>query len=653
MALLDRSGAHPHFRKLSVPRAAVSISPPSGGETSSPDGRATDWRLTLLGVVILSGLYVAWHLGRGWIPHDEGALAQSARRLLHGELPHRDFDELYTGGLTWLNAAAFKLLGETLFSMRVVLFAVFLAWIPAVFYIATRFVRPALAVSVTLLCVAWSLPNYPAPLPSWYNLFLAVFGLAALFRWLEDRRPRWLIAAGVAGGLSLLVKVIGLYYVAGVLLFFVFEAHALSRGDGLPPRGFSRLYASFATAALLLFCLALLMVVRHQLHAGELVQFVLPSALIACLLVHIEWTQPAGASGPRFRAFARLVAPFLLGVALPVVVFLIPFAQQHALGALFEGVFILPSRRFGVAVLPMLPLWSMLALVPAWFLLALVRRVPARMTRYSTLGLAALLTAVLVATRTNARLYESVWFAVRALLPVLVLIGVVRLGRARAVEPRALPAGVALLRSQTMLLLSASALLTLVQFPFSAPIYFCYVAPVVALLALALYAQTRPVAPAIATTVTLFLTAFAVLQVNTSTLYDMGAFYRAYPRTVPLGLPNGGLDVSVQDAQVYRIVARVLTQHARGEYTWASPDCPEIYFLTGLRNPTRTLFDFFDDQGGRTGRILSTLQQRHVTAVVLNRVPHFTRGIPDDLVAALEERYPFGANVGKFQVRWQ
>ena len=66
------------------------------------------------------------------------------------------------------------------------LFAVFLAWVPAVFYIASRFVRPLAAGGITLLAVAWSLPNYSAAMPSWYNLFLATFGVAALFRFLED-----------------------------------------------------------------------------------------------------------------------------------------------------------------------------------------------------------------------------------------------------------------------------------------------------------------------------------------------------------------------------------------------------------------------------------------------------------------------------------
>ena len=62
----------------------------------------------LLIVWVLSVAYAAVNLKHGWIPHDEGFFAQSADRVLNGELPHRDFDEVYTGGLTFANALSFR-----------------------------------------------------------------------------------------------------------------------------------------------------------------------------------------------------------------------------------------------------------------------------------------------------------------------------------------------------------------------------------------------------------------------------------------------------------------------------------------------------------------------------------------------------------------
>ena len=617
-----------------------------------PSRRSLDWRLLLAAVLVASALYVAWHLDRGWVAHDDGALAQSAERLLHGELPHRDFDELYTGGLTWLNAAAFRLLGTTLYSMRVVLYAVFLCWIPAVFYIATRLVRPLAAVGVTLLCVVWSLPNYPAPLPSWYNLFLTVFGVAALFRWLESRHARWLVLAGVAGGLSVLVKVVGLYFVAAALLFLVYQAHEQSRTHELANASVTTrrglVYASFATICLLAFTAALAIVVRPQLHAAEAVQFILPGTAVAWLLIRNEWTRPAGGSAARFIGLARLLAPFLLGFALPVAIFLIPFARADALGALGNGVFLLPQKRFGVAGYRMLSLWSMLALVPVGLLFVYGRRIADRMNRRQVFVLAAALAAYLLATGWLALGYRFVWYAARGALPVLVLLAIAVLSREQGTDEET-----KLARSRLLLLASTTAVFTLVQFPFSVPIYFCYVAPLVALLATSLYRDARPMAPAVPAALMVFFIAFAVLRVNTSMLFGMGVVYRPYAPTASLGLSRGGLHVPEGEARMYRDAVVVLKRHARGGYTWAASDCPEIYFLSGLRNPTRVLFDFFDDEAGRTARILSALEKKGVTAIALNGTPQFSPWFSSELIAELERRYPNGENLGKFQVRWQ
>ncbi len=132
------------------------------------------WRwLPLLVVWLLSATYVGSRLDRGWIPFDEGTIAHPAERVLQGELPHRDFDDVYTGGLARFDAVVFRVLGTRLIALRIAMFAVFLLWIPAVYYIATRFAGPVTAAAVTLLCVVWSIPTYPAAMPSWYNLFLA------------------------------------------------------------------------------------------------------------------------------------------------------------------------------------------------------------------------------------------------------------------------------------------------------------------------------------------------------------------------------------------------------------------------------------------------------------------------------------------------
>jgi hypothetical protein len=97
-------------------------------------------RLLFLVVFLLSAFYAAKNFNRGWIPSDEGTFGQSAERVLQGELPHKDFDEGYAGGLTYLHELAFRVLGTNLASLRYVLYLFFLAWIAAIYLAALRFV---------------------------------------------------------------------------------------------------------------------------------------------------------------------------------------------------------------------------------------------------------------------------------------------------------------------------------------------------------------------------------------------------------------------------------------------------------------------------------------------------------------------------------
>jgi hypothetical protein len=107
------------------------------------------------------------------------------------------------------------------------------------------------------------------------------------------------------------------------------------------------------------------------------------------------------------------------------------------------------------------------------------------------------------------------------------------------------------------------------------------------------------------------------------------------------------------DRDTYERLVAALREHTHGSYVFATPDCPEVYFLSGLQNPTRTLYDFFDDPSQRTTRVVSALETHEVTAVALNREARFSRGIPIELEAALDSLYPATDTVGRFLVRWR
>src|SRR5690349_7098059 len=104
-----------------------------------------------LGIALaVSYLAVRPQLFVSWVPSDEGILAQAAERVMRGELPHRDFVDLWSGGLDHLNAAAFALLGPRLATMRVVVAVAWLAGLAAMFAAARHLVSHWVASALTV-----------------------------------------------------------------------------------------------------------------------------------------------------------------------------------------------------------------------------------------------------------------------------------------------------------------------------------------------------------------------------------------------------------------------------------------------------------------------------------------------------------------------
>src|SRR5439155_21832224 len=96
---------------------------------------------------------------RGWIPHDDGMLGQAAERVLHGELPHVDYQEMYTGGLSWLYAAVFRITSVDLLNIRWALFIGAAVAIWLIYAITRRFLRPVGAALASWIALLWSFPR--------------------------------------------------------------------------------------------------------------------------------------------------------------------------------------------------------------------------------------------------------------------------------------------------------------------------------------------------------------------------------------------------------------------------------------------------------------------------------------------------------------
>jgi hypothetical protein len=179
---------------------------------------ATVWPIVLL-LACLS--LEASQLRTGIDDLDEGYFARQALRVLHGQVPYRDFETLYTPGLVYLHAGIFALLGSpSLVALRS------LAWLARagtcllLFVLARPLVRNPWWAAVPGLALLVGLDDAPVrwePHPSWLSTFCALLAV-----WCVTHRPRagWLACAGLcAAGAFALKQNTGVFILAAVLVW--------------------------------------------------------------------------------------------------------------------------------------------------------------------------------------------------------------------------------------------------------------------------------------------------------------------------------------------------------------------------------------------------------------------------------------------------
>jgi 4-amino-4-deoxy-L-arabinose transferase-like glycosyltransferase len=619
---------------------------PSGSRgVTAMTGLAARHEWLVLGMVwVASAIYVGACLKRGWVPCDAGMLAQGAERVLRGQVPFRDFGEVYTGGLPYLNALAFRLFGANLFSIRIPLFVLFLGWVPAVYFIARRFAGPLAAGLVTLLAVAWSLPNYTEAMPSWYNLFFATFGAAALLRYIDTRRQRWLWIAGLCGGLSIVTKITGLYFIAAGLLFFAFRERSLTSQSVPARRGW--FYRLFLVVCLLLYLAMLLDTVWQHPNSAEFTHFVLPGACLAALLLWREYRQAPGAAGARFRNIFSMALPFLAGAGL-----LLWYARAGAIHDFFVYT-ALGMRHIQWAFSKPIGALGVLGLAPALIVFLLACSRDESLRRLADWAAPVILGVTLLAAWKSFAVYELIGFSAPLAIPLLALAALAWLRPSLALPPAK--------SDPVFLLVAVSVLRALIQFPLPQPLFFNYVAPfvILALLALASLRRRSPHGKAAMATVGLFYLVFALwlFPPGRLTTNEIGPQLGWRMEKLPFARA-GGIRVAAPEEEEYAKLIPLIRAHARGDYIYAAPDCPEVYFLSGFRNPTKTFLEFLDpdflDVPARTERVLRAIRDHNVNVVVILTKPQFSGPLPAGLRAALDAQFPRSAHAVQFEVRWR
>ena len=178
--------------------------------------RRLEWICTTL-LLVVGAWYWLQYFNRNSNLLDEGSTAAQALRIVNGELIYRDFFTVVTPGSYYTVAWLFEIFGATLMVLRWTALVTGLGILLITVTIARRVMAWPFAAAAGLLTTVW---GWFLVTPNFYSLEAALLSLIALgfYAW---GRPagRWMVAAGVAAGLTAMVKQnVGAYTAAGLFI---------------------------------------------------------------------------------------------------------------------------------------------------------------------------------------------------------------------------------------------------------------------------------------------------------------------------------------------------------------------------------------------------------------------------------------------------
>jgi hypothetical protein len=188
-----------------------------------------------LGLLLVAGLAFAYlvsfplAIGRA----DESHLLVAAKRVLHGEVPYKDFFESLTPLGLYLFAAIFRIGGTTLLAARVGMALIQAIGCAVLFHLVRRVAGVAEAAIASLIFVGINIPTWPYASPHWVSttLGLLVAGVTLSERWRESHRARPLAAGMLAGAAVSLQQQRGAFLAVWVALALALLALASPRGQ--------------------------------------------------------------------------------------------------------------------------------------------------------------------------------------------------------------------------------------------------------------------------------------------------------------------------------------------------------------------------------------------------------------------------------------
>ena len=196
-----------------------------------------------------------------------------------------------------------------------------------------------------------------------------------------------------------------------------------------------------------------------------------------------------------------------------------------------------------------------------------------------------------------------------------------------------------------MVLISLTAVCSLVQYPWAASIYLSYVLPLTLLAAAAIVAtaKSQPGTYVLAAVAGFYLL-FGVIMLVPDYIYELT---HKVGRMDELHLERAG-GLRINYAANFAGLIHFLQQHSPNGLMYAGNDCPELYFLSGLRNVTQ------DDGGAPPEETLKAVRSDNLNLVVINDAPLFPGAtMRPEVRAEVMKRFPHTTRFGFFQVFWK
>jgi len=290
---------------------------------------------------------------------DEGYLLYNFERCARGELPHRDFYDVY-GALTYfLGGLLFKVFGVKLLVIRVSVIVLMAIMASLIFLIGCKVAPPLFAaLGSALFVIFWGNPLFPLVLYANHCAHcLALVGILCMAAYLNDGNKRWVLAAGICGGLGILFNLlIGVFTLIALGLFLgLKEQFPILQGshDEAPANENASLPRILRTCKSLLgiamAAVFALYFIRFRLDVPYFVIFLLPFFLFLGWMVVGEISaSKASGSDESFARWAGLKGFVLEGILLgvgPVILLLLQALFYYLAGGLdemFYDTFVLP-----------------------------------------------------------------------------------------------------------------------------------------------------------------------------------------------------------------------------------------------------------------------------------------------------------------------